>query len=86
MAGGVRCGQEVGGALLYSGSWCHGWDGLASAWRLAQQSGVMHMSAETGRAHVCTQQGRSASAAWRVEAVPAAREGGTQHHALATCA
>jgi hypothetical protein len=43
------------GALLYPRSRCHGWDGLASAWCLAQQSGAVHVSTETGRAHACAQ-------------------------------
>jgi hypothetical protein len=34
MVGGVRCEQEVGGALLYPLSQCHGWDVSTLAWRL----------------------------------------------------
>jgi hypothetical protein len=46
MAGGVRCGQEVGVALLYPCSRCHGWDGSASVWRLPALG-----AAERSRAH-----------------------------------
>jgi hypothetical protein len=45
----------------------------------------VHTSIETGWAHACAQQGRSASAAWRAEAMPAAREGHASPRSCRLC-